>query len=97
MPIYKMSDKDGKLIKKDGKQKYRIIVSYTDSYGKHRQMERKAFGSDEAKQVERELALKIKQKSIATTKFTLEELYNDYITSKKMKCVKLRLIKLKGF
>lgn len=78
-----MSDKDGKLIKKDGKQKYRIIVSYTDSYGKHRQMERKAFGSDEAKQVERELALKIKQKSIATTKFTLEELYNDYITSKK--------------
>lgn len=83
MPIYKMSDKDGKLIKKDGKQKYRIIVSYTDSYGKHRQMERKAFGNDEAKQVERELALKIKQKSIATTKFTLEELFDDYIKSKK--------------
>lgn len=83
MPIYKMSDKNGKLIKKDGKQKYRIIVSYTDSYGKHRQMERKAFGNDEAKQVERELALKLQQKSIATTKFTLKELYNDYINSKK--------------
>ena len=78
-----MSDKNGKLIKKDGKQKYRIIVSYTDSYGKHRQMERKAFGNDEAKQVERELALKLQQKSIATTKFTLKELYNDYINSKK--------------
>lgn len=83
MPIYKMSDKNGKLIKKDGKQKYRIIVSYTDSYGKHRQMERKAFGNDEAKQVERELALKLQQKSIATTNFTLDQLYNDYINSKK--------------
>lgn len=96
MPIYKMSDKDGKLIKKDGKQKYRIIVSYTDSYGKHRQMERKAFGSDEAKQVERELALKIKQKSIATTKFTLEELFDDYIKSKKNEVRETTLDKTKS-
>ena len=49
MPINKVYDKNGKPVKKDGKQKYRVRVNYTDSLGRNKQIERTAYGSDEAK------------------------------------------------
>ena len=49
MPINKMKDKNGKLIKKDGKQKYRVRINYVDIYGENKQIERKVYGLDEAK------------------------------------------------
>ena len=49
MPIYKM---DGK---KDGKQKYRVRINYVDTTGKSRQIDRVAYGKEEAKDLEHEL------------------------------------------
>ena len=42
MPINKVTDKSGKPVKKDGKQKYRVRINYTDSYGNNKQIERTA-------------------------------------------------------
>ncbi len=76
MPITKAKDKNGKFIKKDGKQKYRVRVNYTDSYGNNKQIERTAYGADEAKQLERELTHSVKvekpsSKDFGRTLFTL--------------------------
>ena len=49
MPITKVTGK------KNGKQKYRVRVNYTDSFGKAQQIERTAYGLDEAKEIEQEL------------------------------------------
>ncbi len=38
MPINKVVDKAGKPVKKDGKQKYRVRVNYTDSNGRNKQL-----------------------------------------------------------
>lgn len=51
MPIYKMKGK------KEGKQKYRVRINYIDSLGNAKQMDRVAYGLDEAKQLERELII----------------------------------------
>lgn len=53
MPITKVAGK------KNGKQKYRVRVNYTDSLGKAQQIERTAYGLDEAKEIEQELRLKV--------------------------------------
>lgn len=78
MPINKALDKNGKLIKKDGKQKYRVRVNYTDSYSKNRQIERTAYGLDEAKQLERELSHSVKEET-PTKKMTFGKLYEEYM------------------
>ena len=49
MPIYKMEGK------KNGKQKYRVRINYTDSFGKSKQIDRVVYGLDEAKELERRL------------------------------------------
>ena len=82
MPIYKMRDKDGKNIKKDGLQKYRVRINYIDNLGKPRQIERVAYGSEEAKQLERELTYSIKNEQPAQ-KITVQQLYDEYVISKK--------------
>lgn len=82
MAITKALDKNGKQIKKDGKTKYRVRIHCTDSNGKTRQVERTAYGLDEAKQIERELLYSIKKEAPAE-KIVLEELYNQYISAKK--------------
>ena len=74
MPIYKM---DGK---KDGLQKYRVRINYTDSTGKNKQIDRVAYGKEEAKELERKLCLKLKEE--ITAKITLEELADEYIKAK---------------
>ncbi|MBO5449760.1 MAG: site-specific integrase [Ruminococcus sp.] len=76
MPIYKM---DGK---RDGKQKYRVRINYVDNLGKPRQIERVAYGSEEAKQLERELNYQIKQEKPAA-KLTVQALYDEYIRAKR--------------
>ena len=76
MPIYKMNGK------KDGKQKYRVRVNYTDRLGKAKQIDRVAYGLDEAKQLERELNYQLKQET-PTAKMTVQDLYDEYIEVKK--------------
>ena len=76
MPIYKMNGK------KDGKQKYRVRVNYTDRLGKAKQIDRVAYGLDEAKQLERELNYQLKQET-PTAKMTVQALYDEYIEAKK--------------
>ena len=71
MPIYKMQGK------KDGRQKYRVRINYIDSYGKARQIDRVAYGSEEAKQLERELSYQIREQTPAQ-KMTVKELSKEY-------------------
>ena len=76
MPIYKMNGR------KDGKQKYRVRVNYTDRLGKAKQIDRVAYGLDEAKQLERKLNYQIKQET-PTAKMTVQDLYDEYNEAKK--------------
>lgn len=75
MPIYKM---DGK---KDGKQKYRVRINYFDNLGKPKQLDRVAYGLDDAKQLERELNYMIKQEK-PVERLTLQHLFDKYIETK---------------
>ena len=75
MPIYKMNGK------KDGRQKYRVRINYTDSFGKPKQLDRVAYGADEAKQLERELNYKLKQEA-PSARMTVQDLFNEYMISK---------------
>lgn len=76
MPIYRM---DGK---KNGKQKYRVRINYTDSYGKAKQIDRVAYGNEEAKQLERELNYKIRNNQIDSS-ITVLQLFKEYTSTKK--------------
>jgi len=67
--------------KKNGLQKYRVRVSYKTDEGKFKQVERTVYGSEEAKLVENKLLLTTTLQ--VNTGMTLEELYNEYIESKK--------------
>lgn len=82
MPIYKMTDKNGKNIRKDGLQKYRVRINYTDSFGKSHQIDRVAFGAEAAKQLELQLTQKLNDKEIAP-KMTIGQLFTEYITAKR--------------
>ena len=82
MPIYKMTDKNGKNIRKDGLQKYRVRVNYTDSFGKSHQIDRVVFGAEAAKQLELQLTQKLNAKEIAP-KMTIGQLFTEYITAKR--------------
>lgn len=73
MPI----TKTGK--KKDGLQQYRVRINYTDSLGKAHQVERTAYGIDEAKQLEMSLMSEYKDKR-TSARLTVQELYNEYTT-----------------
>lgn len=75
MPIYKM---DGK---KDGKQKYRVRINYVDNTGKSRQIDRVAYGKEEAKDLERQLTLNLREET--APKMTLQQLYDEYVRVKK--------------
>ena len=89
MPIYKM---DGK---KDGKQKYRVRINYVDSAGKSRQIDRVAYGKEEAKDLERELISNLKEETMP--KMTLRQLYDEYVTVKshEVRASSLKKIKLR--
>lgn len=79
MPIYKMQGK------KDGKQKYRVRINYTDKNGKAHQLDRVAYGAAEAAQLESQLRAETTQ-TVAEAPDgvrTVNDLYNAYIAAKK--------------
>ena len=79
MPIYKV---DGVI--KDGKQKYKVRVNYMSNSGQAKQLTRMIYGSEEAKDLERELIRKIKEEGEnPAAKMTVQELYEEYVAAKK--------------
>ncbi len=89
MPIYKM---DGK---KDGLQKYRVRVSYTDREGKYRQVERTVYGRDAARETEQQLTREYAEQKNGITRLTVSELAAEYITSKQYELRETSVDKLK--
>lgn len=78
MPIYKMQGK------KDGLQKYRVRINYTDRSGKPHQLDRVAYGAEAAKELERQLSAEYSGKAPAPNKaLTVYKLYSSYINVKK--------------
>lgn len=76
MPI----TKTGKT--KDGKQQYRVRVNYKDRTGKFRQIERTAYGKDEAVLMEMQLRNQAQEKN-SDSSLTVNDLYKEYINNKK--------------
>ena len=68
--------------KKDGKQQYRVRINYTDSNGKPKQIDRVAYGSAEAKELERKLNKELKEQTPVTS-MTVQQLFDEYISVKK--------------
>ncbi|MCI9448985.1 MAG: site-specific integrase [Clostridiales bacterium] len=66
---------------KDGKQKYRVRVSYKDENGQQKQIERTAYGRAEALLKEQEMLVLLKETS--SPKMTVQKLYDEYMISKK--------------
>ena len=79
MPIYKV---DG--VKKDGLQKYNVRVNYiSDRDGKPKQLTRAAYGSEAAKDLERQLLSEIKEKGEnAFKRLTVGQLFEAFIAVK---------------
>lgn len=77
MPIYRI---DGE--KKDGLQKYRVVVNYTDETGKKRTVERREYGKARAERTEAALREKIgrgaAKRDLAARPITLNELVKVY-------------------
>jgi Site-specific recombinase XerD len=76
MPIYKM---DGKM---DRNQKYRVRINYVDSNGNKKQIDRVVYGRSQAKELEAKLLSEIKD-APSQPKMTVQQLYDDYISTKK--------------
>ncbi len=77
VPIYKMQGK------KDGLQKYRVRINYTDRSGKPRQLDRVAYGADAAKELERRLAAEYASGVAQTnSSMTVNKLFDEYIAAK---------------
>ena len=89
MPIYKI---DGK---KDGLQKYRVIVSYKDINGKHKKKERVAVGLPEAKLTELELQKEV-ETTTNTSRYTIDELAKEYLNTKKHTVRETSYAKIEG-
>lgn len=88
--------------KKDGLMQYRVRINYTDNLGKPHQVERTAYGLEEAKQLETALMSEYKDKRTAV-KLTVKELCDEYAEYHKhetrrtshesvMKRIKLRIL-----
>ncbi len=78
MPIYKMTGK------KNGKQRYRVRINYTDNYGKAHQTDRTVYGLEEAKMLEYQLTNDIKRKKeTPAAGMTISDLYEEYINAKR--------------
>lgn len=78
IPIYKIPGS------KDGKQKYRVRINYTDRSGRERQLTRIAYGSIEAKMLEAQLKKEYSNDPAKmTSRITVKELYDQYMEAKK--------------
>lgn len=76
MPIYKGKGSKG------GKQKYRVIINYTDNFGKYQSIERVAYGKAEAKELEARLEFEVKE-TPASSGVTVQQLLDLYVAAKK--------------
>ncbi len=76
MPIYKMEGK------KNGLQKYRVRINYMDKLGKAKQLDRVAYGKDDAKALEIRLIAEYIDGSNTSTRITIQSLFDEYINSK---------------
>lgn len=88
MPIYKMQGK------KDGLQKYRVRINYTDKDGKSHQMDRVAYGMENAKELERQL--NYEKNDTPGNKITVRELYEEYLNAKKFEVRETSIAKIKS-
>lgn len=75
MPIYKQEGK------KNGLQKYRVMVSFVDQSGNYKKLTGTAYGKEEAKQLEQELSGKTTETIIL--RLTLNDLITEYLTAQK--------------
>lgn len=92
MPIYKVD----KIKNNEGLQKYRVRVNYNDELVHKKQLTRVAYGIDAAKDMERRLEFQIKtEHEMSVKKMTLQELFNDYIETKKFEVRETTLDKSK--
>ncbi len=78
MSVTAQKDKDGKPIKKDGLQAYRVRVSYKNAFGEYKQVERTAYGKNAANRLEYQLEEEYKHKFKDDTRLTLNELWQQY-------------------
>ncbi len=76
MPIYKMSGA------KDGKQKYRVRINYTDRNGAPHQLTRIAYGNAEAKRLEAALQREYVGGNDGPGRLTVRDLYDQYMETK---------------
>ena len=76
MPIYATGKRKG------GRTQYRVIVSYTDTMGKHRKIERTAYGNAEAKELELQLTKEVTDTSPSRS-MTVAQLVEEYLAKKK--------------
>ena len=91
MPIYKANGK------KKGLQKYSVRINYISDSGETKQLTRVAYGSDQAKDLERQLNQDLKNKEIILAKkMTVQELFNEYIEVKKFEVKELTILKTKN-
>ena len=76
MPIYATGKR------KDGRNQYRVIVNYTDILGKHRTIERTAYGNAEAKELELKLTKEVAETN-PSKNTTVAQLIDEYLAKKK--------------
>ena len=67
MPIYKMSGK------KDGKQQYRVRINYTTREGQAKQIDRVAYGREEAKLLEMRLKQEYGKPAASPGRITIQQ------------------------
>jgi len=80
--------------KKDGLQKYNVRINYTDNYGKAKQMTRIAYGSEEAKSLEKKLSDEVKAKGeCSIKKMTVHQLFDEYISVKQYEVREMSIYK----
>ncbi len=89
MPIYKT----GKS--KDGKQGYRVFVYYTDANGNYKSKTNVIYGSAEAKLTEQAILAGVGELT-STVSMTLDELYAQFVETKRTEIRETTLLKTTG-
>ena len=93
MPIYKVSGKS-----KDGLQKYKVRVNFRSDSGEGKQLTRVVYGSELAKDTERQLEEEIRNKHISEvliSKMTVQKLFDEYTEIKQYEVRETTLDKIK--
>lgn len=92
MPIYKMGGR------KDGKQKYKVVVNYHDVTGTKKQLNRVVYGMDDAKAMEQRLRLELQEAAnLGNAPATVQVLFDEYITAKKFEVRETTLKRVRKF